>query len=73
MPIRGDRLRWPPRPGKRSDATRSSAGRPMSGSALSPTVKHEPEGAKSNREDAQSGETSSRYEPVRNDAGDGDN
>lgn len=24
MPIRGDRLRWPPRPGKRSSATRES-------------------------------------------------
>lgn len=23
MPIRGDRLRWPPRPGKRSTATRA--------------------------------------------------
>ena len=25
MPIRGDRLRWPPRPGKRSNVARSSA------------------------------------------------
>jgi hypothetical protein len=24
MPIRGDRLRWPPRPGKRSNGTRES-------------------------------------------------
>jgi hypothetical protein len=24
MPIRGDRLRWPPRPGKRSNVARSS-------------------------------------------------
>lgn len=26
MPIRGDRLRWPPRPGKRSNGTRDAAG-----------------------------------------------
>jgi hypothetical protein len=25
MPIRGDRLRWPPRPGKRSNAVRSNS------------------------------------------------
>ena len=27
MPIRGDRLRWPPRPGKRSNASRDAASR----------------------------------------------
>jgi hypothetical protein len=26
MPIRGDRLRWPPRPGKRSNGLREAAG-----------------------------------------------
>jgi hypothetical protein len=73
MPIRGDRLRWPPRPGKRSDAAPSNARRAMSGSALSPTVKHDLEGAKSDRGDALGGETSSPHERVQNGAGDGDN
>ncbi len=73
MPIRGDRLRWPPRPGKRTDAAPSNARRAMSGSARSPTVKQELEGTKSNREGALSGETSSPGEPVQNDAEDRDN
>lgn len=34
MPIRGDRLRWPPRPGKRSNGPRdASNGRPDGGAA----------------------------------------
>jgi hypothetical protein len=72
MPIRGDRLRWPPRPGKRSDAAPSNSRRAMLGSARSPTVKQELEAAKSNREDALGGETSSPREPVQNEGEDGD-
>ncbi len=42
MPIRGDRLRWPPRPGKRSGAAASAARRLASPSELSGDVKQHP-------------------------------
>ena len=72
MPIRGDRLRWPPRPGRRSDAASSNARRAMSCSARSPSVKQELDAAKSNHEDPLGAETSSPREPVQSEAEDGD-
>ena len=42
MPIRGDRLRWPPRPGKRSGASLSTARRPVSHSEVPNNTEQQP-------------------------------
>ena len=41
MPIRGDRLRWPPRPGKKSGDTLPGTRRPVSNGAQSGDAKQE--------------------------------
>ncbi len=52
MPIRGDRLRWPPRPGKRSDAALSSARRSTSDTASSAAAKQPLQEPRSNRDES---------------------
>jgi hypothetical protein len=73
MPIRGDRLRWPPRPGKRSNAAPSAARRALSGRELPPDVKQQLQEAKSDGEDRLGKKTSSAGELIESDAKDGEN
>ena len=42
MPIRGDRLRWPPRPGKRSGYTAISGAQRSSSNAAQPADANQP-------------------------------
>jgi len=64
MPIRGARLRWPPRPGKRSDAAAPNGRRAMSGSEPVPSVKQQLQGPKSDREDPLNENPSSPRESI---------
>ena len=54
MPIRGDRLRWPPRPGKRSGAALYAARRFASNRERSDNIEQPPD---STNESGQSGNT----------------
>ena len=73
MPIRGDRLRWPPRPGKRSDAAPSTGRRALSDKGLPLNMKQQLQGTKSDGEGRLDTKSSSASEPIQSDAEDGDN